>query len=308
MKAVMYHYVREYDERHPNFRFLDVKNFRKQLDFFEAKYGFVRKADWDDFVRHGAVEKAKGKVVLTFDDAMRCHYDYVFPELEKRGLWGIFYVPTMPYTDHKLLDVHRIHLLCGAFDGKKLLEDVSSLLSEDMIPDSKREEFRKLTYVRQDNYEGVSEFKRILNYFVDYKYRDSVIDQVANNFNYKFDAESFYVSPKNLKNMSDAGHVIGSHTVSHPVMSKLSRAEQKLQIGNSFAFLRDIRCVNDKTYCHPYGGFHSFNDNTVDLLSDENVVYSFNVESRDITEGDINKSRQFLPRYDCNEFTHGKAS
>ena len=46
----MYHYVREYDNQYPYFRYLDIRNFRKQLDFFEKKYGFVKKSEWDDFV------------------------------------------------------------------------------------------------------------------------------------------------------------------------------------------------------------------------------------------------------------------
>ena len=35
MKAIMYHYIREYKHSLPNFRFLDVVNFEKQLNFLE---------------------------------------------------------------------------------------------------------------------------------------------------------------------------------------------------------------------------------------------------------------------------------
>lgn len=308
MKAVMYHYVREHDDKHPNFRFLDIVNFRLQLDYFSDLYGFVSQEDWRSFVNGNGIGNSEGKVILTFDDALSCHFDYVFPELERRGLWGIFYVPTSPYTEGKLLDVHRIHLLCGAFDGKELHEALLTLITQDMVPDNKREEFRKMTYTRQSNYEGVSEFKRILNYFVDYAFRENLIEQITSKFNYNFDRKSFYVSPKNLLKMKKAGHVIGSHTVDHPVMSKLSRTEQLNQIKPSFEFLEGINCVDERTYCHPYGGFHSFNDDTVELLTSSDIKYSFNVESRDIDANDIKNSRQFLPRYDCNEFLHGKAS
>ena len=43
MKAIMYHYVREFNKNLPNFRFLHINDFKKQLDFFEKKYGFVSK-------------------------------------------------------------------------------------------------------------------------------------------------------------------------------------------------------------------------------------------------------------------------
>lgn len=304
----MYHYVREYDDKHPNFRFLDVQNFRKQLDFFEKNFGFVDAQEWESFVTNGQMPDRRGKVVLTFDDAMSCHYEFVFPELIKRGLWGIFYVPTAPYMDNKLLDVHRVHLLCGAVDGEELFHEAMKLIDEDMIPDSKRKEFREQTYTNQTNYEGVSEFKRLLNYFIDYDRRESFIDVLSDVFGYQYSANSFYVQKTQLSEMFDHGMIFGSHTVSHPVMSKLIRAEQTREITSSFAFLDELKLTKHKTYCHPYGGFHSFDQNTVEILDEQNVAYSFNVDYRDITQQDIIANKQSLPRYDCNLFEFGKAS
>ncbi len=308
MKAIMYHYVRAYDPHHPHFRFLDIANFRKQLDHFEQTYGFAERDDWNGFVAGHGMGDSAGKVILTFDDAMRCHYDFAFPELRKRGLWGIFFVPTQPYTTGKLLDVHRIHLLCGALDGAQLLQRLLDVISDEMIPDQRRAEFRSGTYVTQDNIEGVSEVKRILNYFIDYRFREGVIDDLARHFDYNFDVDRFYVAPAQLKEMSDAGMVIGSHTVSHPVMSKLPRDAQSTQITDSFAYLDAIGCLDEKTYCHPYGGVHSYDTNTLQLLDEAGVAYSFDVAPRDIAPEDIITSRQCLPRHDCNAFPHGKAS
>lgn len=308
MKSVMYHYVREYDDKHPNFRFLDVQNFRKQLDFFEKNFGFVDAREWENFITNGQMPDQEGKVVLTFDDAMSCHYEFVFPELIKRGLWGIFYVPTAPYIDNKLLDVHRVHLLCGAVDGEELFDEAMKLIDEDMIPDSKRKEFREQTYTNQTNYEGVSEFKRLLNYFIDYDRRESFIDVLSDVFGYQYSANSFYVQKTQLSEMFDHGMIFGSHTVSHPVMSKLTRADQTHEITSSFAFLDELKLTKHKTYCHPYGGFHSFDQNTVEILDEQNVAYSFNVDYRDITQQDIIANKQSLPRYDCNLFEFGKAS
>lgn len=308
MKAVMYHYVREFDSSLPNFKFLDVSNFRKQLNFFDQNYGFVTKEEWDSFTLLGKMPNVLGKVILTFDDAMSCHYDYVFHELKERGLWGIFYVPTLPYSKSKLLDVHRIHLLCGAFDGVSLLKEAMSLLSGDMIPDSKRREFRDETYSNQINNESISEFKKLLNYYISYDFRESTIDNIGKVFNYKFIPNKFYISEVNLKEMSDYGMIIGSHTVNHPVMSKLNLLEQFNEINASFDSLIKMGVCKEKTYCHPYGGFLSFDSNTINLLNKHNVLYSFNLESREIVANDFNKSKQILPRFDCNVFDNGQVS
>lgn len=308
MRAIMYHYVRRYDASSPYFRYLDFDNFRRQLDYFDAEYGYVTFDEWCDFTNNGLAPKKPGKVILTFDDAMRCHYDYVFPELLSRGLWGIFYVPTRPYTDRIILDVHRIHLLCGAYSGIGLLNVANSLVSEDMIPDEMIEDFRNQTYTGQQNTAGISEFKRLMNYFIDYKYRTAVINQIADSLGFLFQLDMFYIPYENLSEMKQQGMVIGSHSHSHPVMSKLSDSSQLIEIQKSFSVLGTLVEASHKTYCHPYGGFHSFNKETVDTLDKLGVSYAFNVESREIDQIDYISSKYHLPRFDCNLFPHGKAS
>ena len=102
--------------------------------------------------------------------------------------------------------------------------------------------------------------------------------------------------------------IFGSHTVTHPVMSKLSKSAQEQEIRASFEFLNTLNITDQKTYCHPYGGFHSFDENTVKILDEQNVAYAFNVDYREITQQDHQSNKQSLPRYDCNLFEHGKAS
>lgn len=304
----MYHYIKEFDPSLPYFRFLDANSFENQLDYFQEKFGFVTRDEWLNAVNNKKLNSAEGKVLLTFDDGISCHYDYVYKILSKRGLWGIFYVPTQPYQNGKMLDVHRIHLLCGAYSGKELLSALGVVFDEKTLPTQKLKEYLAKTYTRQVNYEGVSEFKRILNYFVSYEIREALIDSVARELNYNFNAAGFYIPMDKLVEMQLGGNIIGSHTVSHFVMSRLSEAQQREEIKQSFNFLESNLQLGVKTYCHPYGGFHTFNNETVSALSENRVLFSFNVESRDISDSDLNSSIQYLPRYDCNQFPFGAAS
>ena len=118
--------------------------------------------------------------------------------------------------------------------------------------------------------------------------------------------EQFYMTKDEIRSMHKAGMLIGSHTVSHPVMSKLSPDEQRQEIECSFEFLHGI--VDDldmRTFCYPYGGLYSFTDDTKKLLDQNNCTFSFNVEARDITETDLLDNKHALPRYDCNLFPYG---
>ncbi|MDR9382126.1 MAG: polysaccharide deacetylase family protein [Natronomonas sp.] len=309
MKAVMYHYVRPDGHRPPDYYYLDLDDFRRQLDYFAAAFNLIDRKTFLEAVA-GDRRLPEDAVVLTFDDGLLDHYRFVYPELDARGLWGIFYVPTGPYRDEKLLDVHRIHLLVGRYGGAKLLDPLLDVVGEGMITDRRIEQFRTYTYRRQDDAEHTKRVKRILNYFVAEDARDEVLTRLEAEFsNATVDAGDYYISEDHLKEMHANGMLIGSHSVTHRVLSKLDVDEQRKEISSSFAFLnRVLDGLSVRTFCYPYGGFHTFTDDTERLLDASDCRFSFNVEPRDVSRSDVDDRPQALPRYDCNEFPHGDAS
>lgn len=310
MKAIMYHYVRAFDEDMPYFRHLNIDDFGKQIEFFGNEFGFISQSDFLESLQSGVT---KPGVILTFDDAIRDHYDYVFPELARLGLWGIFYVPTSPYLNNKILDVHRVHLLLGKFGAKKILGLLKKFIDINMLDRSHISDYNQVTYQTQQNdiYRDTVQVKRILNYFISYEFRNELIsclmDAVFEDQSQLL--KSFYVSVEELCEMSDAGMMIGSHTESHLVLSKLSPADQRSEIQSSFSFLRDnVPGIRHKTFCYPHGGFHTFTELTEKILTENDVLFSFNVEPRDICTDDLLNRPQALPRYDCNQFPFGSVS
>ena len=82
------------------------------------------------------IKLPSNSIILTFDDGLSCHYTYVFPELLKRNLWGIFFINSLPYINNKILNVHKIHLLVGSsINNNDILEKIYSLckLNENSI-------------------------------------------------------------------------------------------------------------------------------------------------------------------------------
>jgi peptidoglycan/xylan/chitin deacetylase (PgdA/CDA1 family) len=306
MKAIMYHYVCPFNKELPYFKNLNNEDFIQQLDFFEKHFGFVTKRDFLDSFKTGIIPTG---IVLTFDDGLKCHYDFVFKELKKRNLWGIFYVPTNAYSTNKVIDVHRIHLLLGRNNSKLIYDELIKIVSNEMLPDLHKKEFNELTYKSQQNDDFTLLVKRILNYYISYEFREQVLDKLMVKFVPKeIDKVSYlYLSPEEINEMHENGMFIGSHTVSHSVMSKLSFKEQEKEIINSFELLNNItKGLQIKTFCYPYGGFHTFTNETENILINQDCLFSFNVEHRDIIKEDIKNRPQALPRYDCNCFPYGK--
>lgn len=303
----MYHYVRPPCPELPYFRFLALDDFCRQLDYFEREFGFV---SYDDFtgVLDGRAAAGNG-VVLTFDDGVVDHYAHVVPELVRRGLWGIFYVPTGMYATGKLLDVHRIHFLLGRFGGPAMIDAAREIITDDMLSHAHVDEFRHMTYARQVNDAATTEFKRILNYYVSYEHRETVLDKLMRRSPAEDNlVRQYYVEPALLADIERQGMIVGGHSVSHPVFSKLDEADQRREIHDCFDFLdRATGGLRLRTFCYPYGGFHSFTPATERLLAEAGCRFALNVEARDAVDADFRKRPQALPRYDCNAFPHGQS-
>ena len=183
------------------------------------------------------------------------------------------------------------------------------IIKPDMLTHAHVEEFNTLTYPDQsDDLEATTLFKRMLNYFIAVRWQRHVIDQLLAEMPLR-SLDDVYLSRDQIREMHSKGHLIGSHSVSHPLFSKLDADVQRSEIENSFSYLEGIVGPQTiRTFCYPYGGFHSFTDETEDILANNGCTFSFNVEYRDIEPIDLTGRPHALPRYDCNLFPYGRAN
>ena len=300
----MYHYIQDFNSKLEYFSYLNYKNFDKQINFFKNKFDFINCCDASNF---DAGCDLKEKIFLTFDDGLLCHYNYVYPILKKNNINAIFYIPTAPYINEKILHVHKIHLILGVCGGEVACDYLDQYIDLSMLDNHLIEDFEKSTYSLQLNSNYINKFKRTLNYYIKYEYREKVIDDIFIKFfgNKEKDMiKKVYMSLNQIEKLYKEGMVIGSHGVNHRLMPRLNKTEFKNEIDNSFDLLKKFEVY--KTFCYPYGGLHSSNDEIEQYLNDKSVLFSVNLESRDITNLDLKNRRQALPRFDCNEFDFGQ--
>eukprot|EP01012_Entosiphon_sulcatum_P069257 TRINITY_DN9995_c0_g1_i1.p1 TRINITY_DN9995_c0_g1~~TRINITY_DN9995_c0_g1_i1.p1 ORF type:complete len:585 (+),score=110.67 TRINITY_DN9995_c0_g1_i1:38-1792(+) len=315
MRAIMYHYVREPGSEYPHLKFLHIDSFRRQLDVLQAM-GSIVCAEEFFAISRGEREPRPNTFVLTFDDGLSDHYHYVLPELIRRGLWGIFYVSTQPYReagsgcDGLPLSVHCFHRLLGKYPPEAILEFIAR---KGLTPEAN--EFRNVTYHTQHSSAQLElEVKRIGNYYADPDQRDRLAHELVEHF---FPGElrrlrdDIYMTREQLKELHAAGMLVGSHTVTHPVLSRLSVERQAQEVAQSFTDLEALLGVElpHRSFCFPYGGAHSYNADTLAALKASHVLTSFDVRAEAVTAAHFADpdERLKLPRYDCNEFAHGLA-
>lgn len=307
MKCIMYHYVRQYDGNFPNLKFLSTDDFTSQLNFLQKNYSIMKKSEFIQLINGEPIVNLENKVLLTFDDATKCHYSNVFQKLHEKGLFGIFFAATRPLIKHKLLDVHRIQLLTARFDASDLLNNLHEICETENIKYKVNEILDSKAYSKQNNKPDIISFKKVLNYFMKPEDRESVLDYLWSKLDLSMPVEEFYASIDELNEMESMGMLIGGHTVNHNLMSKLSSKRQYDEIHDCFDYLESELRIKHRVYCHPFGGFHSFNEKTLCHLNNLDVDCAFNYESVDIYERDFCDQKYSLPRYNCNEFPYGKA-
>ena len=143
LSVVMYHYVRDLkNSRYPEIKGCDVRLFKEQIGFLKKHYNFVTVEEVID-VWNNKKELPPHAVLLTFDDAYKDHFDYVFPILEHEHIQGAFYPPVKAITEHTVLDVNKIHFILASTPVEKF----NNLLNELRLQlDKYREEYNLESY------------------------------------------------------------------------------------------------------------------------------------------------------------------
>ena len=305
MNVLMYHYVRPMVETPPyGYYHLPLDSFRRQLDHLMEEYDVLSKRQFFECVG-GDRAPPEDAVVLTFDDGLADHHRWVLPELEKRGLWGLFLIPTGPLAHGRRLPVHRIHTLAGAVPGDRLLRtlrevgvvDADDVDSEDM-------------YAGRETPEQVRTFKRILNQEVPYEAVDGVLDRLEAAFpdaGISVDVADYYLTDEQVVDLVDAGMTVGAHSVNHRILSRLSEAEQRVEIGDSKDYLEAVTGEPVRVFAYPYGTPGTYPDETVRLVDEEGFDAAFTTEERRTSPDEFTTRPLRLPRFDCTSFPHGES-
>jgi peptidoglycan/xylan/chitin deacetylase (PgdA/CDA1 family) len=306
VKPVMYHYVRPGAEGLPNFAYLSLPDFERQLDHFQSSYGFV---DREAFVRWTNGDRAPGGVLLTFDDGLRDHAEFVLPTLRKRGLFGLFYVSSGPAATGCFLDVHRVHLALGRLGSDATLAWLKSHFPEHLQAEDASGK-AATTYAHQSSDEATKYLKWLFNWGLPAADRKVVLDGL---FEHAFTGapprwQEFYLDEQALRELSDAGMGVGPHSHTHEVSIRLSPERQREEIRLSSEFVERNGGSRQWGYCYPYGARTAFSQETEKAVAEAGCPFAFAFEPRDIATPLAEAPRYTLPRHNCNAFPHGAVS
>ena len=299
---IMYHYVRPLEgSRFPRIYGRAVDEFAHQLDWLSEHFEFcsLSQALDDSVERDGA---SRPRAILTFDDGLRDHIDYVLPILVERGIVGCFFPPAKPILSRQMLTVHRIHFLLAVAETPEI---VWSRLVE-LLSDIGIVEINLDSLSSTHRFGEVIEIaiKKVLQRVVPKPTRDEISYQLFHEFvgveEEEF-ANELYMSVDEVKLLQTEGMDVGSHSRDHEWFSDYSRDEQGEDLEASLSFLETcgVQTADGWLLAYPYG---DYNADTLALASEMGCVAALTTRP-----GYANLSgaqRLTLERFDTNDFPH----
>jgi len=304
LTIIMYHYVRDLRRsRYPRIKGLDLDAFRGQLEYLARHYQVIDAARLLRAVR-GEEALPPRAAFLTFDDGYLDHFTAVMPLLVARKWSAAFFPVASTVTEHRLLDVNKIHFVLAATPetnrvAQRIISAVESNRARLALHELREYQERCRGDSRYDSAE-VTFIKRMLQRELPEAFRAQLIDDLFREFvtadESAFAAE-LYMNSDQLRCMLDCGMSIGSHGVGHYWMNTLTPEAQRHEVDASLEFLATLGVApRDWLMCYPYGGY---NESLLEILRQRQCALGFSVRVG-IARAGVDDPLT-LPRLDTND-------
>ncbi|MGE8552806.1 MAG: polysaccharide deacetylase family protein [Chryseobacterium jejuense] len=255
----VYHCVS--DENLPHIRnvirYKNIKQFEADIDCFSKHFQWVNWAEFKDFAS-GSFKPQKKIALLTFDDGFREFYDIVAPILERKGIYACNFINPAFIDNKEIMFRCKASLLIEALEKEKSIHpEIYTILSSgsQATTETLKKEILKITYQEKD-----------------------ILDLLAEKFEVDFQSylqeHKPYLNTEELKNLTNRGFGISSHSWDHPRFGALSLEQQMESIHKTFAYLKENDFLYE-SFAFPFTDFGVKNEFFEELFKNKEIYCSF---------------------------------
>lgn len=271
--TVMFHYVR------PSFSGsgisgMTVAEFNDLIVRLAPVVEFINPADLlSDAAELVSEPESRPKVLMSFDDGLRDHYEFVAPVLEKHGVHGLFFVNSDQYEHDCALLIHRWHAIREAVPDL-----VDNPVFAKLIRGTETEsDIRRA--VRWDD--GVmAAFKYSFNYLMNERQKRVVVEALESGLSVSPPGvHEVYMSRAELEDLVKRGHQVCSHSHTHACLSLLDENDLNRDIESSIDFIQSLG-GDARLFAYPFGKSESFNVRVQEVLGRFGIRLAFSSEPR----------------------------
>lgn len=288
LKSVMYHYVRDvHNTLYKGIKGCSHSDFIHQVKYLKSNFGVFTLERARELVHNPELLNTPF-FALTFDDGLKEHAKFVTETLAELGVPGFFYVPSRPILEGVVLPVHKNHFLLSELSIAEYTEKVQRETNNLGIEVAWNDSLDELVKTYRWDDAPTAQLKFVLNYKLNVEQRGIVLDTIFRDVfgDEASFASELYISETEMREMCDAGMIIGGHSHSHNVLSSLSDGEITREIDANFDFLERVLGENDFwTFSYPFGKPSTYNKHVIKELKRRKVQLAFNTTVGDSETG-----------------------
>lgn len=269
------------------------ENFEKQLLYLKKNYKILK---IDKLIKYLKEKRTFRKgIIITFDDGYADNYEFAFPILERLKIPVTIFVCTDNIDKDEEMWSHQLEQIF--YLNKNLPTKLSFTFNG-----------KKYVFNTQNNrpikntYNELHELIKSQNK----KKRDEIIAILFNWSGVTKTTKKYYrsLSSSELNKMSNSKYIeIGSHTISHHCLSKLSYDEQKEEIEESKKQLEKILNKKIFAFSYPFGRKRDYNFETLKIVKNNYQIAFSNFPGVVRGKSNIYELPRFLVRnWDINIF------
>jgi peptidoglycan/xylan/chitin deacetylase (PgdA/CDA1 family) len=189
---------------------------------------------------------------ITFDDGYADNYSVAMPILQRHGLTATFFIATGFLDGGRMWNDTVIETVRQCDDLSILVADglprfarkdesavIASEARQSMPPTVADKQAAIATLIKHIKYRPVSE-------------RISLTEEIARLAKVQL-PQNLMMTSAEVKAMRQAGMQIGAHTVSHPILAKLTDEQAREEIGDSKRFLEQLLGERITVFAYPNG-------------------------------------------------------
>jgi peptidoglycan/xylan/chitin deacetylase (PgdA/CDA1 family) len=230
---------------------LDPGLFELQLKFMKKSYQVF---DLEELVERARVDEIPERAVaITFDDGYEDNYRHAFPLLTRHGLPATIFLATEAIGNNAILWHDRI------FDAFRY-----ATISQVFLKSCNCRLDLQTKETAAACMKDVLRQARQLSSASRYKLLDDLEHSLRPNI--PANTHMRMLTWQQAREMQSTGIRFGSHTVSHPILSRLSPEEMRKEVAESKKQLEDQLGVSAKCFAYPNGQPADYNETTKALI------------------------------------------
>ena len=237
--------------------------FQEQLIFLKKNFTILSEFELIELLSN-RTELPYSAVCITFDDGYIDNYELAYPILKSLNIPATFFIPcnqingtTAPWWDQVSYMMKKSDLLEFMFNGEIFSKSANAYLMSKNI-------------------------NKVLRIFKNCEKNDveKLLHELSQSCNVSLPSASFFkqqfMSWDQIKELSENGMSIGSHTLNHNILSKMSDSEQKFEIETSKSEIENKIESEIYSISYPVGGKTAFNSTTKKLVQEAGYKLGFN--------------------------------